>query len=49
MYDGYVTSDNKYFVPAVWAASLVHKARRDGRIKFDISTNQIIKVIFHSP
>jgi len=45
MYDSYVTSDNKFFVPAVWAASLVYKARRDGRIKFDIASNQIIKVL----
>ena len=44
MYDSYVTSDNKFFVPAVWAASLAYKSRRDGRIKFDDSCNEIIKV-----
>jgi len=44
MYESCVTSRNKYFVPAVWAASLVYKARRDGRIKFDVASNQIIQV-----
>jgi len=44
MYDSYATSGNKYFVPAVWAASLVYRARRDGRVKFDIACNHIIKV-----
>jgi len=44
MYDDYVTSDNKFFVPAVWAATLAYKSRRDGRIKFDDSCNEIIKV-----
>jgi len=44
MYESYVTKHNKFFVPVVWAASLVYKARRDGRIKFDIACNQIIKV-----
>ena len=44
MYDGYATSRNKYWVPAVWAASLVHRARRDGRIRFDIAANHITKV-----
>jgi len=44
MYDNYATSGNKFFVPTVWAASLVYKSRRDGRIKFDIASNQIIEV-----
>ena len=44
MYDSYATKGNKFLVPVVWASSLVYKARRDGRIKFDIACNQIIKV-----
>ena len=38
MFEGYPIRGNKYWVPAVWAASLVHRARRDGRIKFDIAS-----------
>jgi len=46
MYDSYATSGNKFFVPTVWAASIVHKSRRDGRIKFDDASNQIVKVLY---
>jgi len=44
LYDSYTTLSNKFFVPAVWAAAVVSRARRDGRIKFDVACDQIIKV-----
>jgi len=46
MYKDYATSANKFFVPTVWAASLIYKSRREGRIKFDDACNQIIKVSY---
>jgi len=48
-YTSYSTAGNKYWVPAVWAASLVHRARRDGRVKHDIACNHIINVVAAPP
>ena len=35
---------NLYFVPLVWAASLVNRARKEGRIKDDFSVKTLIDV-----
>jgi len=41
-----MTSDsNLYFVPLVWAASLVNRARKEGRIKDDHSVKTLIDVL----
>ena len=38
------TSHNKYFVPLVWATSLVTRARKEGRIKDDFAVKTLIDV-----
>lgn len=38
------TQTNLYFVPLVWAASLVNRARKEGRIKDDFSVKTLIDV-----
>jgi len=35
---------NLYFVPLVWASSLVNRARKEGRIKDDFSVKTLIDV-----
>jgi len=35
---------NLYFLPLVWAASLVNRARKEGRIKDDFSVKTLIDV-----
>jgi len=37
---------NLYFVPLVWAASLVNRARKEGRIKDDFSVKTLIDVCY---
>ncbi|ESO01265.1 hypothetical protein HELRODRAFT_192276 [Helobdella robusta] len=39
------TTSNKYFVPLVWSASLVLRARKEGRIKDDFSVKTLIDEI----
>lgn len=41
-----IKASNKYFVPIVWATSLVSIARRDGRIKDDMAVKTLIDVSF---
>lgn len=38
------SNSNLYFVPLVWAASLVNRARKEGRIKDDFSVKTLIDV-----
>lgn len=38
------TNSNKYFVPLIWSASLVLRARKEGRIKDDFSVKTLIDV-----
>ena len=38
------TSSNQYFVPIVWAASLVNRARKEGRVKDDFAVKTLIDV-----
>lgn len=38
------SASNKYFVPLVWAASLVTRARKEGRIKDDFAVKTLIDV-----
>ena len=43
---------NLYFVPLVWATSLVNRARKEGRIKDDFAVKTLIDVraiIFNAP
>ena len=40
------TNINLYFVPLVWAASLVNRARKEGRIKDDFSVKTLIDVSY---
>lgn len=39
------TNSNKYFVPLIWSASLVLRARKEGRIKDDFSVKTLIDEI----
>ena len=49
------TPFNKYFVPLVWATSLVSRARKENRVKddfalktlIDVSTKQAYGVLFY--
>lgn len=38
------TKANKYFVPLIWAASIVSRARKEGRIKDDFAVKTLIDV-----
>jgi bestrophin, other len=38
------TTSNKYFVPLVWAGSVVTRARKEGRIKDDFAVKTLIDV-----
>lgn len=38
------TTPNKYFVPLVWAGSVVTRARKEGRIKDDFAVKTLIDV-----
>lgn len=42
--EGMTTTYNKYFVPLVWSASLVSRARKEGRIKDDFAVKTLIDV-----
>lgn len=41
---GMKTTSNKYFVPLVWAGSVVTRARKEGRIKDDFAVKTLIDV-----
>ena len=41
---GIKTPHNKYFIPLVWATSLVARARKEGRIRDDFAVKTIIDV-----
>ena len=41
---GIKTPHNKYFIPLVWATSLVARARTEGRIRDDFAVKTIIDV-----
>jgi len=36
------SSENKYFVPVVWATAVVEKARKEGKIKGEIAVQQVL-------
>jgi len=38
------TTNNKYFVPFIWASSVVAKARKEGMIKSDIAVQKLLSV-----
>jgi len=38
------TTNNKYFVPFIWATSIVAKARKEGMIKSDIAVQRLVSV-----
>ena len=38
------STGNKYFVPLVWAAALVTRARKEGRVKDDFAVKTLIDV-----
>jgi len=38
------TNTNLYFVPLVWAANLVNRARKEGRIKDDFAVKTLVDV-----
>ena len=35
------SSENKYFVPFVWATTIVERARKEGKIKEDVAVQQV--------
>jgi len=39
-----VTPYNKFFIPLIWAAALVNRARKEGRIKDDFAVKTLIDV-----
>ena len=41
---GIKTPHNKYFIPLVWATSVVARARKEGRIRDDFAVKTIIDV-----
>ena len=40
------SSQNKYFVPFVWATTIVERARKEGKIKDEIAVQQVLNVSF---
>lgn len=42
--DGLSTQYNKFYVPFVWAATLIAQARREGRVSNDFSFQTLIDV-----
>jgi len=38
------SSENKYFVPFVWATTIVERARKEGKIKGEIAVQQVLDV-----
>jgi len=38
------SSENKYFVPFVWATTIVERARKEGKIKEEIAVQQVLDV-----
>lgn len=42
--EGLKTKFNTYFVPLIWAASIVARARKEGRIKDDFAVKTLIDV-----
>ena len=38
------SSENKYFVPFVWATTIVERARKEGKIKEEIAVQQVLSV-----
>ena len=44
IFEGMKTTYNTYFVPLVWSASIVMRARKEGRIKDDFAVKTLIDV-----
>lgn len=42
--EGLKTNFNTYFVPLIWASSIVARARKEGRIKDDFAVKTLIDV-----
>lgn len=38
------TASNKYFVPLIWATSVVARARKEGKIKSDLAVQRLVAV-----
>jgi len=36
------SSENKYFVPFVWATTIVERARKEGKIKGEIAVQNVL-------
>jgi len=36
------SSENKYFVPFVWATTIVERARKEGKIKGEIAVQKVL-------
>lgn len=38
----------KYFIPLVWAASIITRARKEGRVRDDFAVKTMIDVLFQT-
>jgi hypothetical protein len=51
MLEAMTFTGNKYLIPCVWAAAVVERARKDGKIKDDLAVQKLINVgmfmVFH--
>jgi hypothetical protein len=44
MLDAMTFTGNKYLIPCVWAAAIVERARKEGKIKDDLAVQKLINV-----
>lgn len=42
MIENMKSSENKYFVPFVWATTIVERARKEGKIKGEIAVQKVL-------